>query len=583
MESSCRICRKTAAFEPVWLNSWSESLKELISDMYTYCTQLEVSYSDLLPQQICEDCLNRLTMAYDFRKLCRHSDALFREQLRRQKRSTITPVVVEAEGSEINMDWTIKIPEESLASTEQKKLSDDDKMLDLTDHGSLTLKCCFEQCHETTEDYDKLVEHAAGSHEFERTDNELKRDANQNFICRICLKGFDSQTQRNMHQGFIQEIQRLHYPRCGDSFTSGEEFLNHEAKECPKEEKTFERLAEEKGSLLREALIQRILAAKKTDELLRISPEEQAIVKHKLFFSRLRSELKYSRKQVKLYFICDTCNFRAASVKDVKLHLRGESCAKGYHLALGFCQVTLRRIQCLECVTCGHQCIYSKALRRHQERHNHRGIRRSVKVRQIIGRHLPCEYCGRVLASTASRKSHRSRCIVAKSSNTAQILQGTSTGSTNMDPGEHSSNISDGKGEPFITEIKIEEFDPEDMGDHQIGHQEPKSEQTPTLSSKTRRKPKPASFYCVICSYATNKHGNLKRHLQICLGKVPPQQAAYYGEIVKQEMAKNFRKLAPRICERCGYWTNKSGNMKRHLIRCYTKAQRRHAIESDSQ
>ncbi|KXJ71836.1 hypothetical protein RP20_CCG019544 [Aedes albopictus] len=583
MEHSCRICCKTAPFEPVWLSAWSENRTEIISDMFTYCTQLEVSYSDLLPQQICRDCLSSLMMAYNFRKLCRHSDASFREELRNRKFANHLVETNSFCSQQFDNDWNKECVNQSIVCavpTESSSKHFSEPILEPVDSQALAFHCCFKQCNERTKDFGELKEHAIRHHESHRNDNELSRHSDQ-FICPICKRGFSNATQWTLHQDFIQGIRGLYScTKCDQSFGSDEELSNHMAAGCHIKKKVPSNIENvPKDSSLRQSLIRRILAVKRTEELVRISPEECAIVKDKYFFNRLhRNELKHSRKQVKLYLVCNTCIFRAASAKIMRSHLNSGSCAQGYYYALGFCPVISRKIQCLECVTCGYQAIYGIKLRRHQEIHNHHGIRRAVKVHQVIERTFPCELCGKVLKSTTIRKRHRSKCLLTTKQNTTQIIPEASKHTTETASLELKCDLlntcNDGQMESFITDIKIEEIDPDDVMKPAIDCHE---SETQSISASSSAQPEPvnrdqskSSVICVICGYTTRKRGNLKRHLKACIERVPAHQSAYFGEIVKQELAISYRRSSPRVCNNCGYSTKKSGNMKRHLARCFS-------------
>ncbi|XP_058453273.1 zinc finger protein Xfin-like [Malaya genurostris] len=82
MDSWCRICSRSDDFRRFPLFAVAEVSQEVIANMITSCTDTHVSGEDGLPQQICPDCLITLSLAYSFRRLCRRSDAKFRECFR---------------------------------------------------------------------------------------------------------------------------------------------------------------------------------------------------------------------------------------------------------------------------------------------------------------------------------------------------------------------------------------------------------------------------------------------------------------------------------------------------------------------
>ncbi|XP_055543918.1 transcriptional repressor CTCF-like [Wyeomyia smithii] len=82
MDSWCRICSRSDDFRRFPLYAVAEVSQEVIANMITCCTDTQVSSDDGLPQQICPDCLITLSLAYSFRRLCRRSDAKFRDCFR---------------------------------------------------------------------------------------------------------------------------------------------------------------------------------------------------------------------------------------------------------------------------------------------------------------------------------------------------------------------------------------------------------------------------------------------------------------------------------------------------------------------
>ncbi|XP_055639495.1 zinc finger protein 594-like [Toxorhynchites rutilus septentrionalis] len=79
MDGWCRVCSRNDDFRRFPLFAVAEVSQEVIANMITSCTDTQVSSEDGLPQQICPDCLIALSLSFSFRKLCRRSDAKFRE------------------------------------------------------------------------------------------------------------------------------------------------------------------------------------------------------------------------------------------------------------------------------------------------------------------------------------------------------------------------------------------------------------------------------------------------------------------------------------------------------------------------
>ncbi|XP_065094035.1 zinc finger protein 62-like [Ochlerotatus camptorhynchus] len=81
MDAYCRTCSGVGDTRVFNLSTVSQISSVRIEDMLIYCTQLEVTPEDNLPQQICFNCFMSLNSAFEFRKLCYKSDNAFRETL----------------------------------------------------------------------------------------------------------------------------------------------------------------------------------------------------------------------------------------------------------------------------------------------------------------------------------------------------------------------------------------------------------------------------------------------------------------------------------------------------------------------
>ncbi|XP_055601293.1 uncharacterized protein LOC129750096 [Uranotaenia lowii] len=79
MDACCRLCLRSDEFRRFPLYAVAEVSQEVIANMITSCSDSQVSTEDGLPQQICPDCLITLCLANSFRKMCRRSEAKFRE------------------------------------------------------------------------------------------------------------------------------------------------------------------------------------------------------------------------------------------------------------------------------------------------------------------------------------------------------------------------------------------------------------------------------------------------------------------------------------------------------------------------
>ncbi|XP_055542373.1 oocyte zinc finger protein XlCOF6-like [Wyeomyia smithii] len=85
MDTYCRVCSASESCILQSLFQICESEDEVIANMIIDCTEVMVSDDDGLPQNICNECLIKLKNAYQLRKQCLKSDALFRQILKSQK------------------------------------------------------------------------------------------------------------------------------------------------------------------------------------------------------------------------------------------------------------------------------------------------------------------------------------------------------------------------------------------------------------------------------------------------------------------------------------------------------------------
>ncbi|XP_058824610.1 PR domain zinc finger protein 5-like [Topomyia yanbarensis] len=119
MDRYCRVCARFDDFRRFSIMTVSQISDVGIDDMLIYCTQLEVSSVDSLPQQICGDCLSALNSAFRFRKLCFHSDTIFRQMLKDTFPEPDTEIAF-APHATLNTDHLI-IPDNSIAEISIKQ------------------------------------------------------------------------------------------------------------------------------------------------------------------------------------------------------------------------------------------------------------------------------------------------------------------------------------------------------------------------------------------------------------------------------------------------------------------------------
>ncbi|XP_065094037.1 zinc finger protein 236-like [Ochlerotatus camptorhynchus] len=537
MEVRCRICSRTEPFASVPLSSRPEASQETIFDMLAYCTQLEVSPDDSLPQRICSDCLRNLTGAFEFKRLCHQSDASFRQMLRQESRDgepPPTPTKTDSDTCPTLVDGTsTKGPQRTI-----------------------TYQCCFKRCDRKTTDYVKLREHAKKNHQTRRRGNALRRRQDHHFVCAICMGGFSSRLEWNIHRALLRGVQRVYQCfRCSESFRTEEKLATHMvAGGCGQQEKKDEDKDEATDAQLvslQQHLIRQILKAKATNGLVRINEKEyDTVLKNKAAFlgSWHRNELKNTSKRVKLFYVCEACNFRTEIRDEVVRHLEIGTCTQGFYMALGFRAVKLHYVQSLECKTCGYRTESTGNLKRHQLIHNHSGIRRNKITKQVAEREYPCEYCVRVFTTCNNRKRHRKTCAqvagITISKEPLSIEDVTLCDQLRASKDNASKEECEEQQELLLTELKIEEYDPLEAM-NQSAHEQEQTPEPPTKKVKRSSIGKTVPT-CEICGYTTDKRGNFNRHLKTCRKKLPLKLSTVRHETFSTEGTLATRKASER-------------------------------------
>lgn len=150
--------------------------------MLIYCTQLQFSTNDSLPQQICPDCLTLLEGAFTFWKQCRQTDDNFRLGL-----TTPTTRVVKIPA----------IPEED-DPVDAEELEPTEALVGF--------HCCLPKCSKVAGSLVELEEHAKQDHWLKRRGFELRRKRNHVHVCSVCLEGFASLGGWEDHQLVLQGL-----------------------------------------------------------------------------------------------------------------------------------------------------------------------------------------------------------------------------------------------------------------------------------------------------------------------------------------------------------------------------------------
>lgn len=107
---TCRVCLESG--DMVSLFDWDEN-NEQLGDKYAYCCGVEVTKNDALPTLICLNCVDKLTLAYQFKQQCLASNETLKECLDEFKKTSAAVLASTSSGSASKETETITVKQEN--------------------------------------------------------------------------------------------------------------------------------------------------------------------------------------------------------------------------------------------------------------------------------------------------------------------------------------------------------------------------------------------------------------------------------------------------------------------------------------
>ncbi|XP_039429802.1 zinc finger protein 729-like [Culex pipiens pallens] len=184
INNKCRTCPRTDNFLGISVNGFSETHEEPIYLMLVYCTQMQFSPNDALPQRVCPDCLATLDTAYGFWKQCRQREAQLRRAISGGTRTSFPEELSEPEDQPVPEAPPVPevAPAETAAPTPQ------------------SFWCCFRKCPTVTTSLADMEQHAQQDHFADRVANEVQRAPNREHVCSVCCAGYASLGSLEYHR-----------------------------------------------------------------------------------------------------------------------------------------------------------------------------------------------------------------------------------------------------------------------------------------------------------------------------------------------------------------------------------------------
>uniref|UniRef100_A0A8D8N0L8 Zinc finger protein PLAGL2 n=1 Tax=Culex pipiens TaxID=7175 RepID=A0A8D8N0L8_CULPI len=192
INNKCRTCPRTDNFLGISVNGFSETHEEPIYLMLVYCTQMQFSPNDALPQRVCPDCLASLDSAYAFWKQCRQRDAYLRDLV-----LGLLPASVETNRPVPEIPTispepvvTAALPVPQIVAT----------AAETTLATPQSFWCCFRKCPTVTTSLADMEQHAERDHFADRVANEVQRAPNREHVCSVCCAGYASLGSLEYHR-----------------------------------------------------------------------------------------------------------------------------------------------------------------------------------------------------------------------------------------------------------------------------------------------------------------------------------------------------------------------------------------------
>ncbi|XP_038115726.1 zinc finger protein 729 [Culex quinquefasciatus] len=186
-QQKCRTCSRTDKFKGISVNAFSESQQEPIYLMLVYCTQLQFSPNDVLPQRICQDCLALLDAAYAFWKQSRQRDAYLRDLV-----LGLIPASVETNRPVPQIPTISPEPVVPVVTAAPPVSKIVPTAAETTLATPQSFWCCFRKCPKVTTNLADMEQHAKRDHFAGRLANEIQRGGAREHVCSVCCAGYDS-------------------------------------------------------------------------------------------------------------------------------------------------------------------------------------------------------------------------------------------------------------------------------------------------------------------------------------------------------------------------------------------------------
>ncbi|CAG9123109.1 unnamed protein product [Plutella xylostella] len=218
--NTCRACIKSnvtliGLFEPWHLDhdgDGSPGSAGQLADALTLCTTALVAKEDGLPQSLCQDCIQKLEIAYSFRTQVLKSEFELRKSFLLQSSIKNEPTDIKAEESETLDDYT----------TDFDFIQDESPKVEIScnDEGDTCLQDSTKtfECHKCEKQYKseaRFIKHLS-SHE------------KQKFECKKCNKSFRKQSTLDRHTEKHESEHEAHVcTLCNQSYSQESQLVDH--------------------------------------------------------------------------------------------------------------------------------------------------------------------------------------------------------------------------------------------------------------------------------------------------------------------------------------------------------------------
>ncbi|XP_025829910.1 zinc finger protein OZF-like [Agrilus planipennis] len=209
---TCRTClTEQGEFKSLFKNH--ENCNMQIAEMLMSFTSLQISFEDGLPQNICENCANKILQAYYFTLKCEESDVILRNKFITNSVENTLSGITQKANFDLGIDphhVDIVIKTETLTEERNVNTENDSSENDFHNQGD---------CTEDTNDYfDTTNEHKQEGEETRTITkySKVNRSAQEKAVCNVCLKEFQSAGLLNKHKKSHESL-KCTCPTCAES------------------------------------------------------------------------------------------------------------------------------------------------------------------------------------------------------------------------------------------------------------------------------------------------------------------------------------------------------------------------------